>query len=170
MINIKNTNKIYLADYFAVQNCLTGRVRNNMLPLLGVLFSMSTFIILGLLVIGIVYLLIRVTKKKNSHLNDTPGGDIKCPNCGFIGAPVKYTRGSFWIEIILWLCFLVPGLIYSVWRLTTKSIVCPRCKYNNIIPFVKPDGTSHDEKICPYCAETIKAAAKICKHCSKEVT
>lgn len=121
-------------------------------------------------IIGIVYLLIRVTKKKNSHLNDTPGGDIKCPNCGFIGAPVKYTRGSFWIEIILWLCFLVPGLIYSVWRLTTKSIVCPRCKYNNIIPFVKPDGTSHDEKICPYCAETIKAAAKICKHCSKEVT
>lgn len=27
-----------------------------------------------------------------------------------------------------------------------------------------------DEKTCPYCAETIKAAAKVCKHCKREQT
>jgi len=29
-------------------------------------------------------------------------------------APMR-TRGSILIEIVLWLCFLVPGLIYFIW-------------------------------------------------------
>ena len=37
------------------------------------------------------------------------------------------TRGSIWIEIILWLCLIVPGLIYSIWRLTTRRQVCSAC-------------------------------------------
>jgi hypothetical protein len=33
-----------------------------------------------------------------------------------------------------------------------------------------PDGVSMDEHhSCPYCAETIKAAAIVCKHCGKDV-
>lgn len=26
-----------------------------------------------------------------------------------------------------------------------------------------------DEKACPFCAETIKAAAKVCKHCGRDL-
>ena len=39
-----------------------------------------------------------------------------CPHCGVTGMPRKVTKGSFGIELILWLFFLLPGLIYSVWR------------------------------------------------------
>jgi hypothetical protein len=47
-----------------------------------------------------------------------------CPNCGTIGKPKKKTKGSFAIEVLLWLCFLIPGLIYSLWRMTSKVPVC----------------------------------------------
>lgn len=63
-----------------------------------------------------------------------------CQDCGTIGSPIKVTKGSFWIELILWLCFLVPGLIYSVWRLTTRHNACPKCKSSSIIPTESPKG------------------------------
>lgn len=57
-----------------------------------------------------------------------------CPNCGTIDHPMTITRGSFWVEVMLWLFFLVPGLIYSVWRLSTRYDGCPACGYRDIIP------------------------------------
>jgi hypothetical protein len=63
---------------------------------------------------------------------------LYCPNCGTVAKPKKVTRGSFLIEVVLWLCFLIPGLIYSIWRLTTKASVCPRCGAPNMIPTDAP--------------------------------
>jgi len=63
-----------------------------------------------------------------------------CTMCGFVGAPRKVVRGSFWIEIILWLMFIIPGLVYSIWRLTTKKQVCPKCKNPTMIPIDTPMG------------------------------
>lgn len=40
-----------------------------------------------------------------------------CPNCGFSGCPKTITKGSFSVELILWLFFILPGVDYSVWRL-----------------------------------------------------
>ena len=51
-----------------------------------------------------------------------------CPNCGTIDHPMTITRGSFWVEVMLWLFFLVPGLIYSVWRLSTPIRRLPRLR------------------------------------------
>ena len=65
-------------------------------------------------------------------------GGMYCPNCGSVGTPRNRTKGSFWIELILWLCFLVPGLLYSVWRLTTKEAVCPKCGAPHMIPADSP--------------------------------
>ena len=53
-----------------------------------------------------------------------PGKDVVCKACGVIGEAKRATRGSFGIELILWLCFIVPGLIYSLWRGTTAYKVC----------------------------------------------
>lgn len=68
----------------------------------------------------------------------TPAWQRWCPNCGTTGAPVSVTRGSILIEIVLWLCFLVPGLIYSIWRLTTRYKACPSCSAPNMIPLDSP--------------------------------
>ena len=61
-----------------------------------------------------------------------------CQNCGTVGNPKNLTKGSFLIELILWLCFLIPGVIYSLWRLSTRAAVCPRCGAPNMIPADSP--------------------------------
>ena len=38
-----------------------------------------------------------------------------CSTCGTVGKPKTVTRGSFFLEIILWLCLLLPGVLYTVW-------------------------------------------------------
>ena len=65
-------------------------------------------------------------------------GELLCQNCGAVGRPTKRVKGSFLIELVLWLCFLVPGVIYSIWRLTTKELVCPQCGAPNMIPADSP--------------------------------
>jgi hypothetical protein len=63
-----------------------------------------------------------------------------CTTCGHIGIPKKIVKGSFGIEMILWLLFCLPGLIYTVWRLTTKADACPKCKNTTMIPIDSPMG------------------------------
>lgn len=65
-------------------------------------------------------------------------GSLYCPACGTTSEGQTHTRGSILIEIILWLCFLVPGIIYSIWRLTTRQKVCPACKNPGVIPINSP--------------------------------
>ncbi|MCE5185066.1 MAG: YqaE/Pmp3 family membrane protein [Planctomycetaceae bacterium] len=57
-----------------------------------------------------------------------------------MGKPKKVTRGSFFIEILLWLFFLLPGLIYSIWRLSSRSVVCRSCGSPNLVPLDSPVG------------------------------
>lgn len=61
-----------------------------------------------------------------------------CTGCFAKVEPKKVTRGSIFIEIVLWLCFLIPGLIYSIWRLTTRQIACPKCGGTELIPLDSP--------------------------------
>lgn len=63
-----------------------------------------------------------------------------CSNCGCIGKPKTVTRGSIFIEIVLWLAMLIPGLIYSIWRLTTRYKACPKCLADHPIPLNTPRG------------------------------
>jgi predicted RNA-binding Zn-ribbon protein involved in translation (DUF1610 family) len=63
---------------------------------------------------------------------------IVCTSCGYIGQPKTITKGSIFIEIILWLCFLIPGLVYSVWRLSSRYQGCPSCGQTTIIPQASP--------------------------------
>lgn len=48
--------------------------------------------------------------------------------------PKTVTKGSFFIELILWLCILIPGLIYSIWRLSSRYKACPACGATNLLP------------------------------------
>ena len=64
-----------------------------------------------------------------------------CTNCGFSGPGKRSMKGSFIIELGLWLFLIIPGLIYSIWRQGTKAYnVCPKCSYPNMIPSDTPIG------------------------------
>lgn len=61
-----------------------------------------------------------------------------CSTCGHCGS--GDTAGSFWIELLLWLCFGLPGLIYTIWRLTTRGRSCAKCDSATLIPADTPRG------------------------------
>lgn len=58
---------------------------------------------------------------------------IKCPNCEYEGKSKTFTKGSIIIELFLWLLMVLPGLIYSFWRHTSRYKGCPKCEYRNVI-------------------------------------
>ena len=65
-------------------------------------------------------------------------GVMYCPSCGTVDQPRKHTKGSFVLELLLWLLFIVPGSIYSLWRRTTRALVCPGCGAPDMLPVDAP--------------------------------
>ena len=55
------------------------------------------------------------------------GKELVCQDCGYVGKPKSITKGSFFLEVVLWLCFLLPGILYSAWRLNSRYEGCPEC-------------------------------------------
>lgn len=67
------------------------------------------------------------------------GPDV-CPACGFVGKGKSVTPGSTGIELLMWICFIIPGLIYSLWRISARGKACPSCGNRNLIPVGSPMG------------------------------
>lgn len=63
-----------------------------------------------------------------------------CPNCGFKGKPQKITKGTILIEIVLWLFLIIPGICYTLWRMTSKVLACPKCKSVGMVALDSPRG------------------------------
>ena len=63
-----------------------------------------------------------------------------CKQCGTVGEPSKATPGSCLIELVLWLCFIIPGLIYSLWRLSRRHAACAVCGSKDLVPVDTPVG------------------------------
>lgn len=61
-----------------------------------------------------------------------------CQHCGTVGVPVVTMRGSTGITFVLFLVMVVPGLIYAIWRASTKTLACPSCTMPNPIPLTAP--------------------------------
>lgn len=70
-----------------------------------------------------------------------PPGMMVCAQCGSTGSE-SHTKGSFLIEVVLWLFMCIPGLIYSIWRLTSRGQVCRACKSDRLVPANSPTGQS----------------------------
>jgi hypothetical protein len=77
----------------------------------------------------------------NRPVRTYPSGMMVCTQCGCTGTE-SHTKGSFLIELVLWLFMCVPGLIYSIWRLTTRGQVCSACKTDRLVPANSPVGQS----------------------------
>jgi len=69
-----------------------------------------------------------------------------CDNCGTIAVPLSIAKGNIIIELILWLMFIIPGLIYSIWRISSKYNACPSCKSKNPIGLNTPKGIKLADK------------------------
>lgn len=63
-----------------------------------------------------------------------------CVQCGYVGKTKRVTKGSLLIEIVLWIAFIIPGILYSLWRLTTRYDACPSCGAATMIPVDSPKG------------------------------
>ena len=67
-------------------------------------------------------------------------GEVICTVCGHVGKVKNLTKGSFMIELLMWIFFIIPGIIYTIWRLTTQQKVCSKCNSPSIIPVDTPKG------------------------------
>ncbi len=63
---------------------------------------------------------------------------LLCTACGSIGYSKRRMKGSILTEFLLWCFFLIPGLIYSIWRHSTVAQVCPSCGSSAVIPTDSP--------------------------------
>lgn len=94
---------------------------------------------LGLaLVMWLLFLRSVVKNEKPKLMRQDALAQRVCVQCCQAVAP--RLPGSGWIELILWLCYLVPGLIYSIWRRSEGAIICPYCKTPTMVPVHSPAG------------------------------
>lgn len=66
--------------------------------------------------------------------------ELVCTVCGHAGKPKRITKGSFLIELVLWCFFIIPGLIYSIWRMNSRHDACSQCGSTAIVPTSTPIG------------------------------
>lgn len=92
--------------------------------------SLASWLPVGLLALGLYWAV-----KGSAGVS----GPVRyCATCGHEGKGKTHTRGSLLIEIVLWLCFLVPGLIYSLWRHASRHKVCASCGAAALVPLSSP--------------------------------
>lgn len=68
------------------------------------------------------------------------GSSHVCTQCGRQAKPALITKGNIFMEIFLWLLFLLPGLIYSIWRHASRFRGCPDCKTQTMVKGDSPVG------------------------------
>jgi hypothetical protein len=61
-----------------------------------------------------------------------------CNRCGHVGEPTTATPGSLGLEILLWLLFLLPGLLYSISRHVRRHDACAQCGSAELLPINSP--------------------------------
>lgn len=76
-------------------------------------------------------------------------GSHVCTVCHSIIKPNKTSKSSFLMEAIVWIiCLiampfsigvsLVPAILFSLWRMISKIIICPECQAIEIVPIKTP--------------------------------
>jgi uncharacterized membrane protein YqaE (UPF0057 family) len=106
------------------------------------IIGLTAFIFLMIFLVSLfIESIKRIQKRfKPDYVKPKQSHQLICPVCGSVGNTQSFTPGSFLIEVVLWLCFLIPGLIYSLWRLSARKKVCAGCGSAQLIPLNSPMG------------------------------
>lgn len=104
----------------------------------GVLLSIVIGAVAGLMAFSLSLLAVAVVALVVARASRRPGPTMYCPHCGVTGVPRTVVKGSTLAEILLWLAGLLPGLIYSIWRLNSRHEACPSCHQAGMIPADSP--------------------------------
>lgn len=68
-----------------------------------------------------------------------------CEQCGAIRTPKLITPGSGFIAILLCFFGCLPGIIYTVWQLTSQKKACPECDSTRVYALDSPRGSREYE-------------------------
>jgi hypothetical protein len=63
-----------------------------------------------------------------------------CKVCGNVQHEKSGLPGSGWIELVLWLCYVIPGVIYSIWRRSRHQAACVSCRCREVLDVTTPVG------------------------------
>lgn len=74
-------------------------------------------------------------------------------------------KGNGWIEFVLYLFYILPGVVYSIWRRSGPQNGCPTCGKATLIPAEAAEVSPDTHVKCPDCAELVRREARKCKHC-----
>jgi len=88
-----------------------------------------------------------------------------CLDCGYVGPSEQYAPGKRLTEVRLWFFFLVPGMIYSLWRFFARYDGCANCASQRIVPVDSPVAQAALRKLSP----TPSAQSWYCMACGKPI-
>ena len=80
------------------------------------------------------------TVSERAEWGSFASGAMCCTRCGVVAVPRRITKGTLGIEIVLWLLLLVPGVLYSIWRLTSRYDGCRSCGSSELVALTSPTG------------------------------
>jgi len=75
-----------------------------------------------------------VVEGLRDHLDERGARDQICCDCGYRGMPLTKLYGRLCAEILLGALLIVPGYIYSVWRINTRYPRCATCGSSRAVP------------------------------------
>jgi DNA-directed RNA polymerase subunit RPC12/RpoP len=91
-------------------------------------------------------------------------GYIYCPECKFRGKPEVVKSGlRFLIEVILFLCLIIPWILYRIFIPPTYQ--CPKCG-NTDFKTIKGGETSR----CPFCGGCVMGFDPTCPQCGRKLS
>jgi len=64
-----------------------------------------------------------------------------CKQCGTAQYGEHVLPGSGWIEFVLYVVYIVPGIIYSIWRRSKKRPTCRACGSRDVVSLSTPVGS-----------------------------